>query len=140
RLPQRTSTPQPSGVSRPVPVTGTRPREIVPPGPAPPESAALIGVVDRALNGQDLPGRLARTFAAAPLLERHHQPARVQAVGAQIIDDAGVLGHLALIDAKMLDDDLLDALGSVAHRRFLICWPGLRTAPRPWLVTQSRQG
>ena len=43
------------------------------------------------------------------LLERHHQLDRVEAVGAQVVDEAGLLGDL-LLGAKVLDDDLLDAL------------------------------
>ena len=44
------------------------------------------------------------------LLERHHQLDRVEAVGAQVVDEARVLGDLRLVHAEMLDHDLLDPL------------------------------
>src|ERR671919_2786904 len=129
---QLTSTPWPSGVTMPRPVTTTRLWDIGR-GSLPNEaagrgrkagSAMLLDVVDGVLDRQDLLGSLVRDLAAELLLERHDQLNRVQAVGAQIIDEAGILGHLALVDAKMLDDDLLDPLRSIAHRGFLIYWPG----------------
>src|SRR5258707_10368432 len=48
----------------------------------------------------------------------HHQLDRVEAVRAQIVDKAGILGYLGFVDAEMLDDDLLDPLGDVAHSIF----------------------
>ena len=75
----------------------------------------LLDEVDGVLDGQDLLGRVVRDLAAEFLLERHHQLDRVEAVGAQVVDKAGVLGHLRLVDAEMLDDDLLDPLSDVAH-------------------------
>ena len=39
----------------------------------------------------------------------------VEAVGAQIVDEAGILGHLFGFDAQMLDDDFLHAIFDVAH-------------------------
>ncbi len=54
-------------------------------------------------------------FAPELLLERHDQLDGVEAVGAQIVDKAGIFGHLGFVDAEMLDDDLLDPLGDVAH-------------------------
>jgi hypothetical protein len=77
----------------------------------------LLDVVDGVLDGQDLLGGLVGNLAAELLLERHDQLDRVQAVGAQIIDEAGILGYLALVDAKMLDDDLLNP-GDSSY------WPG----------------
>jgi len=44
-------------------------------------------------------------------------------VGAQIVDEGGVLGHLRLLDAEMLDDDLLNALGNIAHCLVLPVYP-----------------
>ena len=76
----------------------------------------FFDVLDGVLDGQDLLGSIVRDLAAELLLEGHHQLDGVQAVGAQIIDEAGIVCHLLLVDAKMLDDDLLDALGSIAHR------------------------
>src|SRR5919106_317819 len=128
---QLASTPQPSGVTIPIPVTTTRLDDILSlraffasGARREARSAMLFDVVDGVLDGQDLFGGLVRNLAAELLLERHHQLNRVQAVGPEVVDEAGALGHLALVDAEVLDDDLLDALGSVAHGGFLIYWPG----------------
>ena len=69
----------------------------------------------RILHGHDLLGRVVRDLAPELLLEGHHQLDGVEAVGAQIVDEAGVFGHLRLVDAEMLDDDLLYPIGDVAH-------------------------
>src|SRR5439155_27389538 len=78
-------------------------------------SAMRLDEADRVLDGHDLLGRVIGDFAAEFLLEGHHQLDRIEAVCPQIVDKAGVLGHLGLVDAEMLDDDLLDPLGDVAH-------------------------
>ena len=39
----------------------------------------------------------------------------VEAVRAQIFDERGTLGHLVGIHVQVLDDDLLNALGNIAH-------------------------
>src|SRR5207237_7824258 len=70
---------------------------------------------DRVLDGNDLLGGVVRDLAAELLLEGHHQLDGVEAVGPQIVDETGVLGHLGLVDAEMLDDDLLDPIGDIAH-------------------------
>ena len=82
----------------------------------------------RVLDGDDLLGRIVGNLAAELFLERHHQLDRVQAVSAQIIDKARVFSHLGIVDAKVLDDDLLDPLGDVAFIRnfldLLAMYPG----------------
>ncbi len=57
------------------------------------------GILDR----HDLLGRVVGDLAAELFLERHDKLDRVQAVGAQIVDEAGVLGDLGLVDAQVLD-------------------------------------
>ena len=83
-------------------------------------AAALFAMrfdeVDRVLHGHDLLGGVVGDLAAELLLERHHQLDRVQAVGAEIVDEAGRLGDLGLIDAKMLDHNLFNSIGDIAHR------------------------
>ena len=74
---------------------------------------------DGVLHGEDLFGGIVGNFAAEFFLERHHQLDRVEAVGAQIVDEAGIVGDLGLVDAQMLDDDLLYPLGDIAHHSFL---------------------
>ena len=73
-------------------------------------------ILDRVLDGQDLLGRVVGNFEAELLLERHDQLDRIEAVGAQIVDEARILGHLGFVDTQVLDHDLLHPLGDVAHR------------------------
>ena len=47
--------------------------------------------------------------------ERHDQLDGVEAVRAEIFDEGRVVGDLVGIHVQMLDDDLLHALGSIAH-------------------------
>src|ERR1700693_263614 len=139
--PQTFSRPMPSGVTRPMPVTTTR---LMPArlrqgagaakrGPKDgwlgaaggnARSAVRLDKAERVPHGHDLLGCVVRDLAAELLLERHHQLDRIEAVGPQIVDKAGVFGHLGLVEAEMLDDDLLDPLGDVAHSIF----PRLRAA------------
>src|ERR1051325_9715477 len=130
--PQTFSRPMPSGLTRPMPVMTTRLiRAPFPYGAGVDEggpggyrpgalkcdarSAMRLDKADRVLDGNDLLGRVVRDLAAEFLLESHHQLDGVEAVGPQIVDKAGVLGHLGLVDAEMLDDDLLDPIGDIAH-------------------------
>jgi hypothetical protein len=70
------------------------------------------GVLDR----DDLLGGIVRNLAAEFLLECHHQLDRVEAVGSEVVDEAGIFGNFALIDAKMLHHNLFHSLGDIAHR------------------------
>src|SRR5712692_9146236 len=136
RRPHTRSSPMPSGVTSPMPVTTTRlMRPSCPgscyensggkvPSPEPTDparwcvntrSAVRLDEADRVLDGNDLFGRVIRDFAPEFLFEGHHQLDRIKAVGAQIVDETGILGHLGFVDAEMLDDDLRDPLGDVAH-------------------------
>jgi hypothetical protein len=76
----------------------------------------MEAVRDRVLDGYDLLRRVVRNFAPELFFEGHHQLDRVEAVGPQIVDKAGVLGHLGFVDTEMLDDDLFDPLGDIAHQ------------------------
>src|SRR5690606_40945370 len=84
----------------------------------------LADEINRILDGNDLLGRIVRDLDPELLLERHHQLDGVEAVGAQIVDEAGPLGDLGLVDPEMLDDNLLNTLGNVAHGRatFAMGW------------------
>src|SRR6185503_17144831 len=75
----------------------------------------LVDIVDRVLDGRDLLGGVVRDLDPELLLERHDQLDDVEAVGAEIVDEARFLGDLVRFDAQMLDDDLLNAVGSLAH-------------------------
>src|SRR5579862_4043326 len=116
------SRPMPSGVTSPMPVTTMRlmsrrsraRRAAARPTPGS-RSAVRLDKADRVLDGHDLLGCVIRDLAAEFFFEGHHQLDRIEAVGPQIVDEAGVFGHLGIVDAEMLDDDLLDPLGDVAH-------------------------
>ena len=76
-------------------------------------------IVDRVLDGGDLFRRIVRDFDAEFFFERHHQFDDVEAVGAQIVDEARFLGDLVGFDTQMLDDDFLNLFGRIAPAKFL---------------------
>src|SRR4051794_7521616 len=75
----------------------------------------LVDILDRVANRRDFLGGIVGDLDAELFLERHHQLDDVEAVGAEIVDEARVLGHLVRLDAEMFDDDLLHPIGSLAH-------------------------
>src|SRR3982751_4663790 len=75
----------------------------------------LVDEGDRVLHGRDLLGGIIRNLDFKLFLEGHHQLDDVEAVGAQIIDEARVRRHLVFFDAQVLDNDLLNAVGGIAH-------------------------
>src|SRR6185437_8686846 len=110
---------------RPMPVTTTRfmlvcrvrwDRAL--PLPRSPAAASLVRFDEGhgVLDGDDLLGRIVGDLAAELFLERHHELDGVEAIGPEIVDEAGILGHLGLVDAKMLHDDLFYSVGDIAHR------------------------
>src|SRR3989344_945551 len=94
-----------------------------PPRPARPDRRALalvrFDIVDRILDGGDLFRRGVGGFDTEFFFERHHQFDDVEAVCAQIVDEARFLGDLVGFDAQMFDDDLLNLFGRIAHALFL---------------------
>ena len=78
----------------------------------------LVDERDGVLDGQDLLGGIVGYLAAELFLERHDELDRVEAVRAEIVDEAGVVGDLVLVHAEMLDDDLLYTISCVTHARF----------------------
>src|SRR3982750_3102723 len=54
----------------------------------------LVDVVDRVVNRGNLLCGIVRNLHPELLLESHDQFDNVEAVGAEIVDEAGVLGHL----------------------------------------------
>jgi 3-oxoacyl-(acyl-carrier-protein) synthase len=70
------------------------------------------------LAGKSGAGKITH-FDAEFFLERHDELDDVEAVRAEIIDEAGLLGDLLGVDAKMLDDDLLYPVSGLAHVVFL---------------------
>ena len=63
------------------------------------------GIADR----QDGLGCIVGDFHAELFFEGHDKLDRIKAVRAQIVDEAGLLRDLGLVNAEMLDDDLPDA-------------------------------
>src|SRR5215469_15729655 len=113
---QTRSTPRPSGVTSPIPVTTTRLMPAYPNIDKPEtRSAVSLDKADGVFDGDDLLRGVVRNLAAEFLLERHHQLDRIEAVRSQVVDEAGVLGHLRLLDAEMLDDDFLHSIGDITH-------------------------
>src|SRR5687767_11983330 len=71
----------------------------------------LDGVADR----DDGFGGVIRDLDVEFLLERHHELDGVEAVGAEIVDEVGVLGHLVGLYAEVLDNDFLHTLSDITH-------------------------
>src|SRR5689334_13840219 len=138
RFLQVVSTSPPSGVTSPRPVTTTR-RMFSTPSALPKQTASrsvreavrsrlrkaagqrnrsalvLVDIVDRVADRRNFLGGIVRDFDPELLLEGHDQLDDVEAVRAEIVDEAGVLGHLVRLDAEMFDDDLLHPIGCLAH-------------------------
>ena len=75
----------------------------------------LFDVLGRITNGGDFFGSVIGDFDTEFFFERHDQLDDIEAVRTEIIDEAGFLGDLVGLDAEMLDDNLLHAVGSIAH-------------------------
>ena len=104
---------------------------------------ALVDVLDGVADGDDGFRRVVGDFDAEFLFERHDQLDGVEAVGAQIFDEGRVVGDLVGIDIQMLDDDLLHALGSIAHGLVslsLMILPGWARNGGPSLMQVLRGG
>src|SRR5574342_865370 len=130
---QDSSTPIPTGLSRPSPVITTRRCDMLPPPlrssartprgpaprqprPAPPLLLVGVDVVDGVLDGLDVLGLLVGDLDLELLLHGHHQLDDVQRVGAQVLDEARGGLDLLLGDAQLLGDDALHLLLHVASR------------------------
>src|ERR1700693_2234716 len=146
RRAQVRSAPLPSGVTMPMPVTTTRrirsserrsqapsPGRVWPGGQesskyqgrwragnACASSRLLFEKLDGVADGEDGLGGVVRNLATELFLESHDQFDGVEAVGAEIIDEARLLGDLFRVDPEVLDDDFLHPLGNVAHRSTLL--------------------
>ena len=65
-------------------------------------------------DSPDRTWEVARNLAAELFFERHHELDRIEAVGAQIVDELRVLGNLFFVNAEVLDDNLLHAIRDVS--------------------------
>jgi hypothetical protein len=88
----------------------------------------LFKKLDRVTHGQDGFGGIVGDFAAELFLECHHELDGIEAVGSEVVDEAGTFGDLLGFDTQMLHDDLLNPLGNVTHRSNLVRfdWAGIR--------------
>src|SRR5262249_38115900 len=121
RRTQVSSTPHASGVTKPSPVMTTR-------------RIPLIGVETnaRVKNATGSALSLVDEFDGVPhrhnrfrsivgnldselFFECHHKLDGIETVGAEIFDEAGVVGHLLGVHIQVLNHDLLHALRNVAH-------------------------
>jgi hypothetical protein len=71
---------------------------------------------DGIADGEDRLGGIVGNFAPEFFLECHHEFDGVEAVGAEIVDEACRLGHLLGLDAEVFNDDLFDPVGNFTHR------------------------
>ncbi len=110
---QVSSTPQASGVTSPSPVTTTLRMAETARQRAQACALSMYFTASPTVT-MDL-RRVIGNLDAEFFFERHDQLDGVEAVGAQIFDEGRVVGDLVGIHVQMLDDDLLHALGSIAH-------------------------
>src|SRR4029079_446372 len=90
------STSVPTGVTSPRPVTTTRWVKLFP--------DFLVEVRHGITDGAELFRLLVRDIDVEFLLEGHDQLDRVEAVGAEVFHEAGVVGQLFALDAQLFDD------------------------------------
>src|SRR6185437_4891095 len=74
-----------------------------------------LDVVNRLLHGGDLFGFFVGNLGLELFLESHDQLNGIERIGAQIVHEGSVRGDILFLDAKLFDDDLLDALFDAAH-------------------------
>src|SRR6266478_10233387 len=147
------STPQPSGDTMPRPVTTTRlmsstPSRIRRPmtrgrrtashGPSgkhssgPPRASALCVLFQkfrRVAHGQNRFRGIVGDLAAELFFESHHELDRIEAVSAQVVNEARVVDHFFGLNTKVFDHDLLNPLANLTHRSTSCLFP-LDPSPR----------
>src|SRR5688572_12968785 len=75
----------------------------------------LLDVVGRVLDRPDLLGVLVRDLRPELLLEAHDQLDEIEGVGVQVVDERCLGLDLILLDAELLDDELLEAIVRRGH-------------------------
>jgi hypothetical protein len=84
--------------------------------------------VAKCLNGFS---GVVRDLDAELFFESHDQLNSVEAVCAQIVDEAGLFDHFVFFNAKMLDDDFFNAVRDIAHEIFPFLQAGAFVCCRP---------
>ncbi len=100
----------------------------------------LLEEFDGVAHRQDGLGSIIGNLAAELLLERHDQLDRIEAVGAEVVDEARVLGHLVRFDSQMLHNDLFHPLANVTHRCNLVSFELGSIGQRPRAIFPEPYG
>src|ERR1700730_4700934 len=141
------STPQPSGDTMPRPVTTTRLISSTPAHDSPPHGKDRVGHRRRPVrrlsqqrfwasalrvlfekfrgvaDGQNRLRSIVGAFAAELFFKRHHQLDGIQAVGAEVVNEARVVDHFFGLNTKVFDHDLLNSLANLTHRSTSCLFP-----------------
>jgi hypothetical protein len=109
---QDNSVPIPSGVSNPTPVTTTLRDKTLLPGPT---YRLFLGrlafnIFDRVFDRGDFLGIFIRDLKLKGFFKSHYEFDDIKRIGAEIVHEGRVAIHLALIDAQLLDNNLLHLL------------------------------
>src|SRR5262249_51372168 len=83
-------------------------------------SSVLLEKFDCVSDGQNGLGSVIGNLAAEFFLEGHHELDGVETVGAKIVNEARLIGHLVGLYAQVLHDDLFHPLANVTHRSNLV--------------------
>src|SRR5689334_17299012 len=75
----------------------------------------LVQVADGVTNRTELFGILVRDVDVELLLELHDQLDDIETVGAEVLDEAGLVGELLALHPELLLDDVTDLLSVVGH-------------------------
>src|SRR5664279_2064381 len=67
-------------------------------------------------DGQNRLRGIVRNFATELFFKCHHELDGIEAVGAEVVDEARGLDHLIGFDTKVFDHDLLNSLANITHR------------------------
>src|SRR5712671_3151638 len=151
------STPQPSGETMPRPVTTTR-LILTTPGPdlrtlttsrwtvqsrsgrlrqhraGASALRVLFEKFCRVTDGQDRLRGIVGNFTSEFFFKRHHELDSIEAVGAEVVNEARVVDHFFGFNTKVFDHDLLNPLANLAHRSTscLFHWTRPKTYEPSW--------
>src|ERR1700690_2243489 len=82
--------------------------------------SVLFEKFDGIADGQNRFGGIVGNLAAEFLFESHHELDGVETVGAKIVDETRLLGHLVGLYPQVLHDDLFSPLANITHRCNLV--------------------
>src|ERR1700736_3124078 len=142
---QVVSTPQPSGDTMPRPVTTTRLISSTPARDTRPTTRNRWTVRPRPVrlrqhhagasafcvlfkkfcgvaDGQNRFRGIVGNFATEFFFKRHHKLDGIEAVGAEVVDEARVVDHFFGLNTKVFDHDLLNPLANLTHRSTSCCF------------------